>query len=188
MIVIIQSGVLKPPCLLLVQHAECQAGLQSFVAHTFHHLQHTLEVTSTRITPGCSHTEATGTRLPGRSGSIDHSLNVNETFRFQRSLMVDTLRAIRTVLRAPPRFDAQQGTGLDFIGIETVAMCPLGAVHEIVERQLKQAFDFSLLPVEAQRPVMRPRVTINNCLTHNSIPLAPVGQNPDSDINFKQLQ
>jgi hypothetical protein len=59
------------------------------------------------------------------------------------------LRTIGTVFRTTARLDVHQGAGLNFIGVEVLAMHRLGLKDQVVKRLIHNGFDFIKRPVVA---------------------------------------
>ncbi len=62
-----------------------------------------------------------------------------------------TLRAVTAIFGTTTGFDTQQGTDLYSIGIKILPVNGLRLVHQIRKWQIKQGFNFRLLPVMAER-------------------------------------
>ena len=150
MVVVIQPGLGQAIGLLAVQHAQCHASLEAFLAHPLHHFQHAFEIPATRVAPRRAHTKAAGAGLTGGARGFDHCIDIHQFFRLDSGFMVHTLRTVATIFRTTPCLDTQQSTDLHLVGVEIPAVDLLSTVQQVIERQLEQGLYFVLLPVKTQ--------------------------------------
>ena len=113
-VVSVEPGLLQPPRLVLVQHAERDAGFEPHALHPAHHFEHAVEgVAVLHLAPGCPHAEARGACSRARRAAATTSSTLSSASRFDGRLVVRRLRAVPAVLGAAAGLDAEQRAELN---------------------------------------------------------------------------
>ena len=126
MVVVVQPGVFQCIGLLRVQHTQCRARLQPLGTYPFDHVQHALEIFPLRVAPRRTHAETRGTGGLGSPGRLQHLLDIHQPLRLHAGVVMRALRTVAAILRTAAGLDAQQGTDLHGIGVETGPVDTLG--------------------------------------------------------------
>jgi hypothetical protein len=143
-----QTGGGKRVGLFLLQHAQGAARLHAQPAHDPHHLEDLLKRGSVRhVTPRRAHAEPCRPLLT-RTGRRQRQLvERHQVGSGHLGLVVRRLRAVRAVLGASARLDAEEHAALHLVGAVKRTVSGLRAEHEIGKRRRVNRADFSNRPV-----------------------------------------
>mmetsp|Transcript_28529 Transcript_28529/g.83972 ORF Transcript_28529/g.83972 Transcript_28529/m.83972 type:complete len:394 (-) Transcript_28529:656-1837(-) len=104
-----QSGILELLGLLRVEHAEGAAHLQTHAVDSPHHFENVIEgvLFAPQFAPRRAHAESRGSGVLGLLGGLEDFLDLHGRGGLDEGLVTGGLRAVRTILGAPPRLDRQ---------------------------------------------------------------------------------
>src|SRR5690606_23148423 len=113
-VVSVEAGFLQPPRLILGEHAERAAGLETEIFDPAYHVEHAVELAAVaHLTPRRPHAEAGGARLLGTARRADHIVDVEEALPADLRLVVGRLRAVGAILGTSAGLDAEERAQLN---------------------------------------------------------------------------
>ena len=154
-----QSGLLELLGLLLVDHAEGAAHLETERVDLAHHRQNLSEraLLVPKLAPRRPHAETSGARLLGATGRGDNVVHGHHGRRLHRGLVAAGLRAVLAVLVAPARLDREQRALLHLQRVKVLSVDAGRAEDELGEREVVNRGELLARPVGAHDRCRRAR-------------------------------
>src|SRR5258708_38338572 len=140
-VVVVQTRRLELLRLAFAQEAERRAGLEAQPLDRAPPLHHLFDIFLLGAPPGGTHAKTRGPVLLRRTCRCEHRLERNERLVFDPSAVARRLGTVGAIFRAPSSLDREQRGELHRVGVEVQAMHALGAMQEIVERELEERLD-----------------------------------------------
>src|SRR5260370_20243245 len=146
-----EPSFFQPDRLALRKHPQRAADFHTQRGDPAHHLQYIFEFPALRCLAPCRpHAETRNAAFGSFAGHADDVLRVQQPLPPDARVIVRALRAIRAVLRAPPRLYGNELASLHAVGLVKLTMQALRPEDQFWQRRAINCRDLGALPIMAQ--------------------------------------